>query len=451
VKIPYLTTSIEEDIAWSIALIPLWWVTGLTLVIYQGIAFWVLIKLVLVAKTNRVRLEIPPVVAWIFPFVLLLFLSLGIGLLEQERGRVIGALYSNLLWVMGVIMAFVVYHISSPTTHIRFAKAMLFPALFAGVLTVYGVYEWEVLGNYQDIRIETPVYQAIGKTAYPLVNNSVRALILTADWYEESLRPRVSVMGTYPVASAGLMLLFMGLLSLYWLQKEKRGLGHLWVLLFVGFALTCFLYTNSRGATFSMLAALAGLWVMMTYRLGVVSVLGLLIFLLAAWPSVSAYWDSLLLARNQSTGTRKELYEETIAYAMQHSPILGVGVKPQEPGAAFALGSHSTYLSALIRSGMLGMIALILWQLYLIVISIRLLFTVQHPFYRKQAAAYAFVIFSMTVFMVTEEVDIPQVLMFIYFIIIGLFSAMLRDIHYHALSLAQARQDDAGLQQQPHY
>lgn len=450
-KIPFLTTSIEEDIAWSIALIPLWWVTGLTLVVYQAIAFWVFIKLVLVAKTNRVRLEIPRVIVFLFPFVLLLFLSLGFGLLEQERGRVIGALYSNLLWVMGMIMAFVVYHISSPTTHIRFARAALFPALVAGVLTIYGVYEWEVLGNYQDLRIETPVYAAIGKTAYPLVNNSVRALILTADWYEQTLLPRSSVMGTYPVASAGLMMLFMGLLTLYWLQKEKRGLGHLWVFIFVGLALTCFLYTNSRGATFAALIALAGLWVMMTYRFGVVSLLGFFILMLAAWPSISAYWDSLLQARNQSTGTRKELYEETIKYAMQNSPVLGVGVKPQEPGTAFALGSHSTYLSALIRSGILGMLALVLWQLYLIVISIRLLFTVQEPFYRKQIAAYAFVIFSMTVFMVTEEVDIPQVLMFLYFIIIGLFSAMLRDIHYHALSVARARQDETGLQQQLHY
>jgi hypothetical protein len=439
VKIPFLTTSIEDDIAWSIALIPLWWVTGMTLFVYQGIAFWLFIKLVLIAKRNRLSLEMPRVIFALFPFVLLLFLSLGIGILEHEKGRVIGALYSNLLWVMGIVMAFVVYHASTPVSHIKYAKAALFPALFAGILTIYGVYEWEVLGNHQDLRIETPFFKAIGITAYPLVNNSIRALILTADWYEQTLIPRVSIMGTYPVASAGLMIMFMAMIVLYWLQKEKRGLGHLWVFAFAAMAILCFLYTNSRGATFAIMAALAGLWVMMTRQLGVLSFLGLIVILLMAWPVVISYWDSMLEARNQSTGTRKELYLDTIEYAMKNSPILGVGVKPQEPGTAFALGSHSTYLSALIRSGILGMAALVLWQIYLIVICIRLLFTVQLAFYKKQVAIYAFVIFAMTVFMVTEEVDIPQVLMFVYFIFIGLFSALLRDIYYHALSVHQSQ------------
>lgn len=62
-------------------------------------------------------------------------------------------------------------------------------------------------------------------------------------------------------------------------------------------------------------------------------------------------------ARTGSSRSRGEVYAQSWEHYLQHAfPLLGYGIKPQEPELVASLGSLSTYVGLLFRAGVLGVV-----------------------------------------------------------------------------------------------
>jgi len=67
--IPFVTTLPETDILFTFALTPLWWFLGFSPFIYQFVALWAFIKLLIMFSQNQKPIRIPKVM---WPYVLCL-------------------------------------------------------------------------------------------------------------------------------------------------------------------------------------------------------------------------------------------------------------------------------------------------------------------------------------------------------------------------------------------
>lgn len=82
-------------------------------------------------------------------------------------------------------------------------------------------------------------------------------------------------------------------------------------------------------------------------------ILGATVFLILNNSYITYIINKLYYAREGSTNTRIGIYTESISTVLNDSPILGIGIK-SIGNRGYPLGSHSTYIGLLYKSGILG-------------------------------------------------------------------------------------------------
>jgi len=103
--------------------------------------------------------------------------------------------------------------------------------------------------------------------------------------------------------------------------------------------------------------------------------------------------------------------------------LFGVGLKLRP----VSLTSHSTYLSLLYRSGIVSVIIFFLFQVYLIVKWLQLRSIVFHQRDRLLFwEGLGWIIISIGLWMITQDIGAPQLLAFLYFSMIGVFEGFRR-------------------------
>ncbi len=111
--------------------------------------------------------------------------------------------------------------------------------------------------------------------------------------------------------------------------------------------------------------------------------------------------EELLGSRQGSTDTRRSLYEYTFAHVMDSSPVFGCGIKDTvaQFGSAVPVGSHSTYLGILYRTGVVGL-ALFLSALFVLAKKI-----VTTGAKDRTRPYRAFFMLLCCIFFLTEDID----------------------------------------------
>jgi len=128
--------------------------------------------------------------------------------------------------------------------------------------------------------------------------------------------------------------------------------------------------------------------------------------------------------RKDSTASRGELYRITLSEALK-KPVLGHGFKPLLEDFPMPIGSHSTYIGVLYRTGFLGF--LIFGAFWLAVLRtwwrqrprLAVNETLRHLW---TFGGVAFL--SGLIWMFAEDLDAQPVASFLYFIIIGLILSL---------------------------
>lgn len=264
----------------------------------------------------------------------------------------------------------------------------------------------------------------------PLAKDSMSMYVFLSDWVGDVIIGRLSIVSPYANALAGMVVLLMGL---------------------------CF---RLRTRTIVVLSITSLLLIYLTRsRIGIASLIFTLMFFyagLALHRLKTLYMPALILAavvvssfiyimhnsgssasisRDSSDRLRNEVYAASIEAALNHNPIIGMGVKQRTDTMAIPLGSHSTYVGAFYKTGILGSTCLIVFIAGLIIQCVKVIrLGVKYDIRLTLPAAS---LLSMCLFLMFEDLDAPQFMLTLFFITSGLvFSIGTKQIRQHSFPLA---------------
>jgi hypothetical protein len=367
----------------------------------------------------------------IFLFVLVYVYSLAVHAADGPASRVIASVYNLSYWVMGFFLMLVVSNFFS-LEKIQDMAGVLFPLAWSIAFLFFMMLFLSSRGHIE-FSVPTPLYwmgDILGNTA--LVQESVSMTLLVYDWFNEVTRPRFNALSPYATATAALIMLVLIMTIVRALFGKKVKSPTVFFLSTVNFF--ALLLTLSRttviafGAGFVAVAILRKkepfLWF-----------LAFLVVLVLSYPLLEQGLSWILGLRIGSTTARFDLYRISLEQLDGIDWLFGVGLKPRMEDSLYPLGSHSTYLSLLFRTGFIVMLLMeglqinFLWQWF------RLKSLVVND--REQFIFWiglGWILISMNFWILTEDLDAPQLLAFIYFSIVGMFEGFRREVIRHARS-----------------
>ncbi|MBU3759445.1 MAG: hypothetical protein FGM27_05880 [Candidatus Omnitrophica bacterium] len=395
-----------------------WWVLGLNLFIYHGAAVFLASFFLMGKRSSGKGLFIPASAVTLFFLSAVYLFSIALNAAANEPSRVLAACYNLSFWLMGMVLitamanAFKLEEI--PEVFEAFRKL----SILICVLTLAVVFF--MLRDSGPIEFRTPLYgfsQHLGNTA--LIKDSFVLKPLMVDWFASYSRLRLNLLGPYPTASAGLIMIVLA-----FLMNETRKLKHrnrLWQWGVLGLNAAALFLTLSRMSILAFFLAVAAAWFLEKKKvlLWVLFSAGVLLLLL---PWMIPFSEWMMGLRGGSTSTRLSLYRYTIDQLDGLDWIVGVGIKAREEGFAIPIGSHSTYVSLLYKTGALGLFLFTAFQARLILSWIQLkeyARSRRNYFFFWRVCGYVFI--SMGFWMITEDIDAPQLLAFLYFSLVGMF------------------------------
>ena len=343
--------------------------------------------------------------------------SLAANASNHEASRIVAGGYNLTIWFMGLI-SFLVGSASNWKDWSR-PLARISAASFAALALVglLIIVAWYGLG-LRRLEFDTPVSLIVERTGgFPHLMASSTLNILGADWRLGDLSPRTAALGPYATATAAMYLIF---LPFYLAIKPRRlpGLVAKWVVLIL--ASYAFYCAFSR---LSMVAIIIGAaaWLVLRRRdrillMAPLALAGIAILV----PLADTLFESFNDVRAGSSETRFALYSFQIERVLEQSPLLGLGVKERIAQFAVPIGSHSTYFGALYKTGLIGLCLVVLFQLSILLSWLTRMLTVQDREARAFLSKCGVALIGMSVWMIGEDIDAPQMVAFAYFLIAGL-------------------------------
>lgn len=402
---------------WILLLAPILPLTGLQLGVFHVAAFLSVVSL-LAVRHSRIRLRAADFMLAFFAgaYCLSLVAALAAG---ASGSRVWGSAYNMSYWLMGLALL-----IGAGNTDrerivpfvLRGAHKVFVAACAFGVLAVL---LW--IGGQQFGELRAPFVPASGIDSQ-LIASSTRIRLVQPDYLFGRFLPRTSAFVNYPTAY-GAVLVLCGMASLAGRRlgyvKNRRAYRLLWPVFGLGLAVS-----GSRGALLGAGAA-AIVWALASRR-STRAVGGIAVGIAALIVAASLVRGDLARStgndrdrvRYGSTQARISLYEK--AYELwRESPLVGIGVKPLDR-SEFAVGSHSTYVGLLLRTGVVGVLLFVAFMLAMGVELWRRLLSARDrasaELVRLSLSALAF----GAVWMIGEDLDAPQLVAFLFFAILAI-------------------------------
>lgn len=196
----------------------------------------------------------------------------------------------------------------------------------------------------------------------------------------------------YATLNGQLILFLLPLLGLVDISRQKR--------IIIYFFLAYVLYiSGSRIAIFTILICLLGylvdLYGKKYPRMMIFVLLTVLVGILFNLKDIFVNFNEIFNSRADSNNTRFIVYHESIARMLEKNWLLGVGIR-QHSSVGIYLGSHSTYISMLYRTGFMGFLLFIMGYVSL-------------AYKRIMMSKYKFYTFmylvGLAVYMLFEEID----------------------------------------------
>ena len=205
---------------WVVLAAPFWWMSGLSLLFYQGVSFGLFLTLVYTFQKRSLPLYVPASFFYLFFLVLVYVFALVTHLYVAESQRIVASLYNLTYWVMGLFLIIVMANSFSLT------GAHLFLAGFWGLGWMYAIFGLGVFFaahvGIHTITFSTPLHflsQYLGETT--LVDQTLTVQLLLSDVFASLSRPRFNAFVPYPAASGAMIMM---VLMMIWprLPKTKK-------------------------------------------------------------------------------------------------------------------------------------------------------------------------------------------------------------------------------------
>ncbi len=425
---------------WIVMGVSLWWVLGFNLFIYHAAAFFFFCQLMQNASRRGTGLYLPPTAVLIFLAAAIYGFSIVIHAPTSQTTRIIAALYNLSFWLMGALLVVVLSNAFRMDSMEDVFSAFRSLSVQVAVLTLIVFIFW--LKRTDQLELQTPLFglsKFLGSTN--LVKDSLIIRPLTFDWFASSSRPRLNILAPYPTASAGLIMIAIFFLFTDGVLK-KRTQSPFWIGL-LGASFLALGMTLSRMSILALSVSFLFVWFIGRKHFFVWVVVGGSLFL-AILPWLSQFTEWIMGLRGGSSSVRMDLYRYTIDQLSGADWILGVGMKPREDIFAIPIGSHSTYVSMLYKSGGVGLGVFVLFQIVLFLRWFSLKEDARarrHYFLFWRCLGFVFV--SMGLWVITEDIDAPQALSFLYFSSIGIFEGFRKELQLERIRKGARKENNS--------
>ena len=435
IRLPYLQTSPMQDLKFTMAMTPLWWVLGLYFMIYHFAAFLSMTKLLVGGSMRRRGIGIPLRMRWFIAFLSVYIMSILLNAFENSPQRTFASLNNYLIYLSGFFVVVVFYNSADRDDILNILRIGRGLAIAAGVIVLISLALWIV--GYHRLSFKTPVATALPfLDNYPYFAVILNVVLVDSDWFFSRSMPRIPVFTSVMTASGGQVL---ALLPMLVTASAILRTGRFSRLLTYFLSVAVILLSLARTPILALVISI-GIMASLSMRTRR-RVLFVLLVLLIAVPAVVLLWsfftgvvDAVLSSRLASTRTRIELYQDAIKYTLEHNPVYGIGIKVREGFTTRALGSHSTYIALFITTGLLGVASYVLFQVDIL----RLWWTRRARFSGEDRMIWtnigaAFIGFSL--WLLTDTIDAVPYISSLYFILIGILVSWERVVNDHRSSL----------------
>lgn len=367
--LPFVDSDPLTDVRWAILLLPLWWILGVEQFIWPVIFTVATIKVLAIQKF---RLAAPRPLRWFALFIAAVLIS---GLFVEDAARML-TYVRNLGAFMGGFLALliIINRARSWRSIDRLLNAILvimFLAGFAGLLAVLGVWRPQLESLAGQLLPDSVAGTGYGQVIVTRAFGQRNWFVGLGEYYR--LRSFFLFSNHYSSALVYVLPFF------FMRAGQTRGLKKVLFSLIIAMLLVNLVYTTGRVATLSLMAgalyfavfhSLSRRVIRVLLSAGLATAMLLLLLTTTIELSTSRIDEGLLnqtaeaveaftFARGPGSFTNRfGVYEATLQGFLER-PLFGWGTERDVEGLEIPAGSHSEYLAALYRQGLLGLIALV--------------------------------------------------------------------------------------------
>jgi len=424
-KIPFINTSIIQDLSLTVILIPVWWFLGVRFFIFHLIVMMLFLKYVILQKKKIIpNIRSAESIA-LLGFIGIYLLSLLMNIKTIPTARIFASLNNLSFWVMGFILIVLIQSSLTRKDFTFLSGSFAYLGIFSGIIVFLGYLYWIFTKSY--LSFLSPLFRIIPQTLKeiilkhaPLVKTSLLPAIVGRDKLFQKEFPRTPGFNVYGTALGLTMIILIGMTYIYYRRRNKD--KKILIVLVVEFL--ALILSLSRIAVLAFLIS----WALVYFfsligkkwnKKIIICVLLILVVFLCLIP-----WNKMVGTinkfRGESTSSRLMLYKLTLSHALE-KPLLGHGNKPRTEEAPVPIGSHSTFIGVIYRTGFAGFaVFCIFWGIVLFK-----WWRMRDRLEYKQSLrplwySLGMVLFSGLIWMLTEDLDAPPVAAFLFFIVAGL-------------------------------
>jgi len=403
----------------ALVLIPIWWLIGIKPIVLQlSLLFFFIITI----SKKGIKPNLSAVI--LFVFCVSYTISIIINLSDMNLVRGIGTLSNLTIWFCGFIILVIINSYKLKTRSLlKIVKPLIYILIISSFISIIGLFLF--YNGTQNFSVISPVYNYFPgflKSGSEIIKDTLTIQVVRSDYNIIGTTPRSGGLYEYPNAFA------IGIISILPLILNKNIIR---ISLFRNvafiFAIISLVISGSRSTIIGLFLSLFILfylqmfigWRPNIFRSLFLSI-GLIVVLYLFIVSVSYMFEILSLFRPGST--RLNVFEQTLSnYISNNKYLFGIGFKPRTDLLNHPIGSHSTFLGVLMKTGLLGFSYFIL---FIINIISKIVTTIKSfKYYNDVSPVFFHSVCMLTsiIWMVVEDIDAPPLAAFSYFISLGIF------------------------------
>ncbi|WNF22664.1 O-antigen ligase family protein [Mesobacillus jeotgali] len=405
----------------AIVSIPIWSLLGIKVFIFHAFAFYFLARTLFLSK-GKSELRISWSIIMLFFFIATYGVSLMINSINEPIQRVVGSFYNFSFWLMGFFIILAVYNSNLEVSYFRkLSKSIRNFGLFSGYLGLFLIILWYAI-DLKVYYINSLFGQFFLANAPNIIKSSSLINLIRTDYMLGSTFPRLSLFNLYPTA-LGITTSFILSFTYYYHKTNKRKRLSIKMIFEYVIISIPLVFSLSRTVIITTLICLFFFYFLFSkknkkFLLKIVLLCMVLLVPVILFSKFENLLNQIIQSREGSSDLRGYVYEKALSYFYQN-PIIGTGVKFEEPGIPIPIGSHSTFIGVLMKTGSLGFFTLFAF----LSITLFIWYKKIHIFKNENLIIWKVVGFnfiSFTLWMVTEDIDAPQIVAFLYFFNISL-------------------------------
>lgn len=407
--------------------IPIWVFLGVRFFIFHLISF---ITFIIIVKKNDNKKEIFKLneISGIIIYLISMIVSLLINPLNASGENLLSPLYLISFWIMGIFIIISIKKSENLTqdNFYKLGKA----AFIIGISTIIIFLVAFIL-----TKLENTITKEFNGLLYYLLPENLKIRffynltiikLIFNDFGGNGFVLRFNGFEVYQVASAAITLILAVYSYMYISVKDFKNRYSKIILSITYYIMILITLYFNRSRTIIagiILSLLVLLFIKAINKENYKKVITFFIIMSVAMFIIvcfSGIWDRLINIRPNSNRDRMFVYLKAFEMFKEY-PIFGVGVRYFIPESAIAVGSHSTYLGILMRSGIVGFIGILLFKVTILKkIFINKKYLSNNRFKRTIWNITTFIFVFMSIFMIFEDIDWPSIVAFLYFLNIAI-------------------------------